>query len=98
MMHAIMIGQPRWHINMADPQTGLHFEWQMGTEMTSKLYETPGIALHKGVELGPGMHTDLHDIEYDILRGIEKVDPILHATLGLPAIHDRGVIKGNARR
>jgi hypothetical protein len=82
-------GYPRWHIILTDPDTGLTHEWQIGTKAVSEVFEKPGIKLPDGVKLGPGMHNDLHDIEYDIFKGIQKKYPDVHKRHGLPAFHSK---------
>jgi len=72
---------------MEDPQTGLRFEWQIGTGATTSVYEKEGIDLPEGVELAPGMHRDIHDIEYDIFAGIAQKYPDLHQFYDLPLFH-----------
>lgn len=80
-------GYPRWHVVVLDPVTKLTHEWQIGTRATTEVFETPGIKLPDGVKLGPGMKNDLHDIEYDIFRGIKRKYPKVHQRHGLPAFH-----------
>jgi hypothetical protein len=65
----IGFGYPRYHIILEDPATGLTYEWQVGTEVTTKIFENTGIELH-GLELKPGMKANIHDIEYVIFKGI----------------------------
>jgi hypothetical protein len=66
---AVGFGYPRTHIILADYETGLTFEWQIGTQLTTQLFEKPGIDLH-GLELKPGMESNMHDIEYIIFKGV----------------------------
>jgi hypothetical protein len=80
-------GYPRWHIIVSDPDSGLTHEWQIGTKAVTEVFEKGKIKLPEGVELGPGMKPDLHDIEYDIFRGIEKKYPDVHKRHNLPEFH-----------
>jgi hypothetical protein len=82
-------GYPRWHIIVRDPGNELTHEWQIGTRAVTEVYEKRGIKLPDGVKLGPNMHNDLHDIEYDIFQGIKKKYPKVHERHGLPAFHQK---------
>ncbi|SCX85438.1 protein of unknown function [Nitrosospira sp. Nl5] len=80
-------GYPRWHIILSDPESGLTHEWQIGTQAVTDVFEKGKIKLPDGVELGPDMKPNLHDIEYDIFRGIEKKYPDVHKRHNLPEFH-----------
>jgi hypothetical protein len=80
-------GYPRWHIILSDPESGLTHEWQIGTKAVTEVFEKGKIRLPEGVELGPDMKPNLHDIEYDIFRGIEKKYPDVHKRHNLPEFH-----------
>lgn len=80
-------GYPRWHIILSDPESGLTHEWQIGTQAVTEVFEKGKIKLPEGVELGPDMKPNLHDIEYDIFRGIEKKYPDVHKRHNLPEFH-----------
>jgi hypothetical protein len=80
-------GYPRWHIIISDPESGLTHEWQIGTKAVTEVFEKGNIRLPAGVELGPGMKPNLHDIEYDIFKGIEKKYPDVHKRHNLPEFH-----------
>lgn len=67
-------GYPRYHRVFQDPETLITHEWQVGTKTTSELFETPGIDIGE-LQLKPGMHTNLHDIAYDIFQPIQKQFP-----------------------
>ena len=82
-------GYPRWHVILKDPETDLTHEWQVGTQAVTDVFETEGIVLPPGVKLGPGMKNNLHDIEYDIFRGIQKKYPDVHKRHGLPEFHNK---------
>jgi hypothetical protein len=76
-------GYPRYHVIMRDPQTGLTHEWQIGTKATTELFEREGIDVGKLV-LPARMKKNIHDIEYDIFKKIQKDDLALAQQLGIP--------------
>ena len=83
-------GYPRWHIIVTDPDTGLTHEWQVGTKAVSEVFEKGGIKLPDGVaRVCPNLKNDLHDVEYDIFKGVFKKYPDVHKRHGLPAFHDK---------
>jgi len=77
-------GYPRFHVVVQDPKTLITHEWQIGTKATSQIFETPGIKIPNELELNPRMHTDLHDIEYDIFRAIQAEHPEIAQEYRIP--------------
>ena len=88
---------PRYHIEVADPQTGMKMEWQVGTSTTTEVFETKGIPINNK-ELDSfmkenGVNGDLHDIGYDIFLplmndkspGVQK----MVSDLGISEYYDR---------
>ena len=63
-------GYPRWHVDVVDPETGIRYEWQIGTKATTRLYEQAGIDVG-GLKIEPG-NRNIHDIEYDIFKSIQE--------------------------
>ncbi len=62
-----VFGYPRFHVVM-ESEKGLDFEWQVGTKNSTEILETPGVPLPQGIKLPRDFHTDLHDIDYRVLR------------------------------
>ena len=81
-------GYPRFHAIM-QRSTGITHEWQIGTRAVTEVFETPGIALPKGLQLKAGMKTDLHDIEYDIFAPLMKQAPRFANSFGIPAFRNQ---------
>jgi hypothetical protein len=75
-------GYPRFHVIVLD-STSLTFEWQVGTAASTKVFETEGIVIPPGVD--KPHHTDLHDVEYDVLKPIQEGCPDVAAKHGIPA-------------
>ena len=75
VVNGVKGGYPRYHAIVSDPKTGMTFEWQVGTQATTTVYEhaDPGIPLH-GVKLKDGMQPNLHDINYDVFSFMQKSD------------------------
>jgi hypothetical protein len=76
-------GYPRFHEVLQDPETLITHEWQIGTKATTDLFETSGIDTGT-LKLKPGMHNDLHDIEYDIFKAIQNNLPETAEKYGIP--------------
>ncbi|HYO88309.1 MAG TPA: hypothetical protein VER79_06650, partial [Candidatus Limnocylindrales bacterium] len=80
----VAMGYPRWHVTVAD-SNGIIHEWQIGTQAVTDVYEQRGINIPPEVEpLPSGMHNDIHDIEYDILKRIQEDHPDIAAEVGIP--------------
>jgi ADP-ribosyltransferase exoenzyme len=67
---------PRSHVIVYDRESGLIFEWQIGTQATTDLYQTKGIEIPPALKaaasaLGKKYKNDLHDIEYDIFQKVK---------------------------
>lgn len=80
----VAMGYPRWHIVVEDSNRIIH-EWQIGTQAVTDVYEQRGINIPP--EVGPlpeGMHNDIHDIEYDILKRIQEDHPDIAGEVGIP--------------
>jgi hypothetical protein len=82
-------GYPRFHAVIDDAETGIPHEWQIGTRATSELYEQEGIRIPEGLQLKPGMKADLHDIEYDIFKGVQEKYPDVAKEVGIPAFRQK---------
>jgi hypothetical protein len=80
----VKFGYPRYHTILRDKRTGLTFEWQIGTRMTTQFFEVEGIDVH-GLKLKEGMHRNIHDIEYDIFKYLQDKNRPLADELGIPA-------------
>jgi hypothetical protein len=86
-----LVKYPRWHINATDPKTGLKFEWQIGTQATSMLYERKGIAIPPALErtakrMNRHFNPDLHDIEYDVFQTVNKKHPDVAKRYGVDKV------------
>ena len=82
-------GYPRWHVVVHDT-SGITHEWQVGTQAVTEVYEKRGIVIPSAVGALPeGMHNDIHDIEYDILRRIQEDHPDIAASVGIPEFRHR---------
>lgn len=90
-------GYPRWHVVVRDT-SGITHEWQIGTQAVTDVYETRGITIPEAVgDLPPGMHNDIHDIEYDILRRIQTDHPDIAEGVGIPAFrHEVDLVSARA--
>lgn len=88
-------GYPRFHVIMKDPHTGRTFEWQVGTRVTTTLFEQPGIDIGTST-LKKGMKPNIHDIEYDIFKAVQDTNQALATNLGIPVFR-RDVAKAAAR-
>jgi len=62
-------GYRRYHVIVTDEATGILFEWQIGTEATTKLYEKPGI--EPGKVKTKKSKFDLH-LEYDVFAKLQE--------------------------
>lgn len=81
-------GYPRWHLIVKDPDTGITHEWQVGTKAVTEVFEKSGIKMPDGVKKAcPNLKNDLHDVEYDIFKGIYNKYRDVHERHGLPAFH-----------
>ena len=69
----------RYHILVKDPATGVHHEWQIGTEALTRMIEKVSVMLPDGVVLHG---TDFHVVMYDVLDKLS--DPKIRAQHGLP--------------
>ena len=92
---------PRYHVIVEDLETGMTYEWQVGTDATTKLYERPGIVIPPELtaaakQSGKTFDPNLHDIEYDIFQSIRDKDPEIAARYGLPAFI-RDVVEASDR-
>ncbi len=56
----------------------------LGVTILTNVYETPGITIPDGLELKPGMHNDIHDIEYDIFASIHNQYPEVAQNYNIP--------------
>lgn len=82
-------GYPRWHVVIRDTN-GITHEWQVGTQAVTDVYEKRGIVIPPAVgKLPEGMHNDIHDIEYDILRRIQEDHPAIASDVGIPAFRNQ---------
>jgi hypothetical protein len=79
-------GYPRYHVIMKDAETGLTHEWQIGTRASTELFERKGIRLGNRIlpNCPHASFGDLHDIEYDIFKKIQKAEPDVAAHFKIP--------------
>jgi hypothetical protein len=85
----VAMGYPRFHVILRDPKTGLTHEWQIGTKAVTRVFEKPGITIPGKLKLKKGMHTDIHDIEYDIFKAVQDKHKELAKELGIPAFRKK---------
>ena len=76
-------GYPRYHLIVEDSKTGLTHEWQIGTEAVTEVFEKEGVRIPVGLKLKEGMHSDLHDINYDIFKQVIENDTELANKFGI---------------
>ena len=81
----IASGYPRYHAVVYDT-SGMSHEWQIGTKATSEVFETVGIRIPNTLKLKDKMKNDIHDIEYDVLKGIAEKRPDVAVLTGIPAV------------
>ncbi len=79
-------GYPRWHINVTDAETGLVHEWQVGTDATTRFYETNSLEIPSSVHSFGG-HPNFHDGVYKLLDKVK--DPALRAEYGIDEMMSR---------